>query len=116
MGNSASVVIIDSEETSRKIIKSYIENKQYFDIRNVISFREKLKELESRLNSDEKVSLQGHKIACLLFEVSVEIKMLLLDIEIDNEEVNEYLTLASKYLYDCGRIINIEVLCFEDKF
>jgi len=25
MGNSASVVIIDSEETSRKIIKSYIE-------------------------------------------------------------------------------------------
>ena len=98
------------------IIKSYIENKQYFDIRNVISFREKLKELESRLGNDEKVSLQGHKIACLLFEVSVEIKMLLLDIEIDNEDVNEYLTLASKYLYDCGRIINIEVLCFEDKF
>ena len=98
------------------IIKSYIDNKQYFDIRNVISFREKLKELENRLNTDEVVSLQGHKIACLLFEVSVEIKMLLLDIEIDNEDVNEYLTLASKYLYDCGRIINIEVLCFEDKF
>ena len=98
------------------LIKSYIENKNYIDIRHVISFREKLKELESRLNSDEKVSLQGHKIACLLFEVSVEIKMLLLDIEIDNEDVNEYLTLASKYLYDCGRIINIEVLCFEDKF
>ena len=98
------------------IIKSYIDNKQYFDIRNVISFREKLKELENRLNNDEVVSLQGHKIACLLFEVSVEIKMLLLDIEIDNEDVNEYLTLASKYLYDCGRIINIQILCFEDKF
>ena len=98
------------------LIKSYIENKNYIDIRHVISFREKLKELESRLGNDEKVSLQGHKIACLLFEVSVEIKMLLLDFNIDNEEFSEYLTLASKYLYDCGRIINIEVLCFEDKF
>ena len=98
------------------LIKSYIENKNYIDIRHVISFREKLKELESRLGNDEKVSLQGHKIACLLFEVSVEIKMLLLDFNIDNEEFNEYLTLASKYLYDCGRIINIQILCFEDKF
>ena len=98
------------------LIKSYIENKNYIDIRHVISFREKLKELESRLGNDEKVSLQGHKIACLLCEVSVEIKMLLLDFNIDNEEFNEYLTLASKYLYDCGRIINIQILCFEDKF
>ena len=98
------------------LIKSYIENKNYIDIRHVISFREKLKELETRLGNDEKVSLQGHKIACLLFEVSVEIKMLLLDFNINNEEFNEYLTLASKYLYDCGRIINIQILCFEDKF
>ena len=98
------------------LIKSYIENKNYIDIRHVINFREKLKELESRLGNDEKVSLQGHKIACLLFEISVEIKMLLLDFNIDNEEFNEYLTLASKYLYDCGRIINIQILCFEDKF
>ena len=40
----------------------------------------------------------------------------ILDIEIDNEEVNEYLTLASKYLYDCGRIVNNEILCFEEKY
>ena len=34
MGNSASVVIIDSEESSRKIIKSYIEKKQARGIKN----------------------------------------------------------------------------------
>ena len=97
------------------IKKSLIDNKNYIDIRNVIDLREKLKELDSRLNNETEVSLQGHKIACLLFEVSTIIKLFINEYKL-GEEINEYLLLASKYLYICGRIVNIEVLCFENKF
>ena len=91
------------------------QTKRYNDVRNVIKLREQLKELKTRLNDDDEVSLQGHKIACLLFEVSMEIKMLILDIDASYDDIIEYLSLASQYLYDCGRIINIEILCFENK-
>ena len=96
-----------------KIKQSLIDNKRYVDIRDVIKLREELKKLETKLD-DVQVSLQGHKIACLLFEVSTLINIFILDFDYD-EDMKEYLELASKYLFDCGRIINIEILCFEDK-
>ena len=96
------------------IKKSLLEEKDYVDIRDVIELRNYLKELKNRLSNDEKVLLDGHKIACLLFEISIEIKLLILKIDIEYNDIIEYLTLASQYLYDCGRIVNIEILCFEN--
>lgn len=96
------------------IKKSLSEEKDYVDIRDVIELRNYLKELKNRLPNDEKVLLDGHKIACLLFEISIEIKLLILKIDIEYNDIIEYLTLASQYLYDCGRIVNIEILCFEN--
>ena len=96
------------------IKKSLLEEKYYVDIRDVIELRNYLKELKNRLQNDEKVLLDGHKIACLLFEISIEIKLLILKIDIEYNDIIEYLTLASQYLYDCGRIVNIEILCFEN--
>jgi hypothetical protein len=107
--------IIEINEHIELINKTFKEQKNYIDVRNVIKLREQLKELKTRLNNDDEVSLQGHKIACLLFEVSMEIKMLILDIDASYDDIIEYLSLASQYLYDCGRIINIEILCFENK-
>lgn len=96
------------------IKKSLLENKDYVDIRNVIDLREKLKELRKRLPNEKEVSLQGHKIACLLFEVSTYIKLTILDFDKTKEDMIEYLSLSSEFLHDCGRIINIEILCFEN--
>ena len=96
------------------IKKSLLEEKDYVDIRDVIELRNYLKELKNRLSNDEKVLLDGHKIACLLFEISIEIKLLILKIDIEYNDIIEYLTLASQYLYECGRIVNIEILCFEN--
>ena len=96
------------------IKKSILDNKEYVDIRNVIDLREKLKELKTRLPNDNKVTLQGHKIACLLFEVSTYIKLIILEFDKTKEDVIEYLSLSSEFLHDCGRIINIEILCFEN--
>lgn len=96
------------------IKKSLLHDKEYIDIRDVLEIRNDLNEIEKSLNNDIQVLLDGHKIACLLFEVSVEIKLLILKFNNKYEDMIEYLTLASKYLYDCGRIINIEVLCFEN--
>ena len=107
--------IIEINEHIELINKTFKEEKNYIDVRNVIKLREHLKELKTRLTDDVEVSLQGHKIACLLFEVSMEIKMLILDIDSSYDDIIEYLSLTSQYLYDCGRIINIEVLCFENK-
>ena len=99
------------------INKSIKENKDYVDIRNVVTLRENYKELhESRLHNDDEVSLKGHKISCLLFEVSIEIKLLINESIVLNDEMKEYLEIASKYLYDCGRIVNNEILCFEEKY
>ena len=95
------------------IKQSLMDNKRYVDVRDVIEIRNELKELASKLNEDQ-VSLQGHKISCLLFEISTMIKLFILDFNYD-EDMKEYLEIASKYLYCCGRIINIEILCFEDK-
>lgn len=95
------------------IKKSLIDNKEYVDIRNVINLRENLQKLENRLNSDKQVLLQGHRIACLLFEVATLIKLAILEMDNSKEDMIEYLSLSSKYLYDCGRIVNIEILCFE---
>ena len=107
--------IIDINNDIDLIKKSMIDKKNYIDIRNVIDLREKLKELKTRINDEGEVSLQGHKIACLLFEVSAIIKLFINEYQLD-EEINEYLLLTSEYLYVCGRIVNIEVLCFENKF
>lgn len=96
------------------IKKSIIDNKQYIDIRDVIKFREDVKKLNSHLKEDVEVYLDGHKIACLLFEVSTIIKIISKNENI-NEDMKEYLALASKYLYDCGRIVNIEVLYYDNK-
>ncbi len=96
------------------IKKSLLENKDYVDIRNVIDLREKLKELKKRLPNEKEVTLQGHKIACLLFEVSTYIKLTILDFDKTKEDMIEYLSLSSEFLHDCGRIINIEILCFEN--
>ena len=105
--------IIEIMDSINKIKQSLIDNKRYIDIRDAIKLRNDLKELESKLNDDQ-VSLQGHKIACLLFEISTIIKIFMLEFDYD-EDMKEYLEIASKYLFDCGRIINIEILCFENK-
>ena len=97
------------------INKSLKDNKEYVDIRNVINLRENLKKLKDRLPNEENISLKGHRIACLLFEVATLIKLATLDFKLSYEDMIEYLTLASEYLYCCGRIVNIEILCFEEK-
>ena len=96
------------------IKKSLVESKDYVDIRNVINLRENLNKLQNRLTNDQEVLLQGHKIACLLFEVATLINLVILDFDNSKEDMIEYLTLASKYLHTCGRIVNIEILCFEE--
>ena len=96
------------------INKSLKDNKEYVDIRNVINLRENLNKLQNRLTNDQEVLLQGHKIACLLFEVATLINLVILDFDNSKEDMIEYLTLASKYLHTCGRIVNIEILCFEE--
>lgn len=98
------------------IKKSCIEHKNFVDIRDVIDFRIKLDELKSRLPNDDEILFDGHKIACLLFEVSIELKLLIIQFNKHiSEDMMEYLELASKYLYDCGRIVNIELLSYENK-
>ena len=59
--------------------------------------------------------LEGHKISCLLFETSKIIELFLEEFNLNDLDLKEYLLLASKYLYFCGRIINIEILSYEKK-
>ena len=106
--------IIDLNKSVYLIKKSLIDEKEYVDIRNVISLREHLKQLKTRVSEEKDVALDGHKIACLLFEVSTLIKMLVAKFDKTKEDIIEYLLLTSEYLYTCGRIINIEILCFEN--
>ena len=106
--------IIDINKSIYLIKKSLIDEKEYVDIRNVISLREHLKQLKTRVLEEKDVALDGHKIACLLFEVSTLIKMLVAKFDKTKEDIIEYLLLTSEYLYTCGRIINIEILCFEN--
>ena len=106
--------IIDINKSVYLIKKSLIDEKEYVDIRNVISLREHLKQLKTRVPEEKDVALDGHKIACLLFEVSTLIKMLVAKFDKTKEDIIEYLLLTSEYLYTCGRIINIEILCFEN--
>ena len=106
--------IIDINKSVYLIKKSLIDEKEYVDIRNVISLREHLKQLKTRVLEEKDVALDGHKIACLLFEVSTLIKMLVTKFDKTKEDIIEYLLLTSEYLYTCGRIINIEILCFEN--
>ena len=106
--------IIDINKDIYLIKKSLVDNKEYVDIRNVISLREHLKQLKTRVEEEKNVALDGHKIACLLFEVSTLIKMLVAKFDKTKEDIIEYLLLTSEYLYTCGRIINIEILCFEN--
>ena len=106
--------IIDINKDIYLIKKSLVDNKEYVDIRNVISLREHLKQLKTRVKEEKNVALDGHKIACLLFEVSTLIKMLVAKFDKTKEDIIEYLLLTSEYLYTCGRIINIEILCFEN--
>ncbi len=108
--------IYEINQNIHLIKKSCIEKKEYIDIRNVIAFRSQLAELEKRLPNDAKVTFDGHKISCLLFEVSIELKLLIS--QFSNflpEDMKEYLEIASKYLYDCGRIVNIELLSYDNK-
>ena len=97
------------------INKSLIDGKEYVDIRNVINLRENLKKLKNRLPNEESVSFKGHRIACLLFEVATLIKLVILDFDESYADMIEYLSLASEYCYCGGRIVNIEILCFEEK-
>ena len=106
--------IIDINKSVYLIKESLIDEKEYVDIRNVISLREHLKQLKTRVSEEKDVALDGHKIACLLFEVSTLIKMLVAKFDKTKEDIIEYLLLTSEYLYTCGRIINIEILCFEN--
>ena len=106
--------IIDINKSVYLIKKSLIDEKEYVDIRNVISLREHLKQLKTRVSEEKDVALDGDKIACLLFEVSTLIKMLVAKFDKTKEDIIEYLLLTSEYLYTCGRIINIEILCFEN--
>ena len=106
--------IIDINKDIYLIKKSLVDNKEYVDIRNVISLREHLKQLKTRVEEEKNVALDGHKIACLLFEVSTLIKMLVAKFDKTKEDIIEYLLLTSEYLYTCGRIINIDILCFEN--
>jgi hypothetical protein len=97
------------------ISQSIKDDKEYVDIRNVINLRENLKKLKTRLNNEDKVSLKGHRIACLLFEVATLLKLAILDFDESYEDMIEYLSLSSEYCYFSGRIVNIEILCFEEK-
>ena len=106
--------LIDINKDIYLIKQSIVGNKDFVDIRNVISLREHLKQLKTRVKDDKVVALDGHKISCLFFEVSTLIKMLVLKLNTSNEDIIEYLTLTSEFLYICGRIVNIEVLCFEN--
>ena len=108
--------INDINDDIDKIKKSFLEEKNYVDVRDVIKLRNNLKELKSRLSDDIIVSLKGHKIACLLFEVYSLIKLFVCEYPDINEDIKEYLLLASEYLYTSGRIVNNETLCFEIKF
>jgi len=94
------------------IKKSIIDNKEYIDIRDVIELRNELETLKGRLKNDKDVPLEGHKIACLLFEVKVLIELYVLEASKISEDMKEYLTLSSNYLYTCGKIINEEILCY----
>lgn len=96
------------------IKKSIEEEKEYVDIRDVIKLRKILDEIKATLNED-KIVLKGHKIACLLFEVSTYIKLLIHNFDKSKEDLIEYLLLSSEFLYCCARVVNIEILCFEDK-
>lgn len=107
--------INDINDNIELIKNGFIEQKQYLDIRDVIEFRNVLKELKSRLNDDIEVSLQGHKIACLLFEVSTLVKIFICDYKNLQEDICEYLQLISEYMYNCGRIVNQNTICFEKK-
>lgn len=96
------------------IKKGIIDNKAYVDIRNVISLREDISLLSTRIkNIDDRVLLEGHKTSCLLFEASKIIELFLEENNLNDLDLKEYLLLASKYLYLCGRIINIEILSYE---
>ena len=105
--------INDINDDIDKIKKSFLEEKNHVDVRDVIKLRNNLKELKSRLNDDIIVSLKGHKIACLLFEVYSLIKLFVCEYP---DIIKEYLLLASEYLYTSGRIVNNETLCYEIKF
>lgn len=106
--------IYDINQKIFLIKKSLIDQKEYVDIRNVIELRDQLKEIIKRVENDNEVFLSGHKIACLLFEASIEIKLFNNEFEILND-FKEYLLLASQYLYYCARVVNIELLCYENK-
>ena len=93
------------------IKKSLIESKQYIDIRNVVAFREDVKALKDRVKPENEIIFSGHKIACLLFEVSIYFKQL--NQAIKQEDYQEYMLLASEYTYLAGRLVNKELLSQE---
>ena len=111
--SNLSKTIIQINDDISLIKNSLIDNKDYLDIRDVIELRNALKELEKKVD-DEKVSLFGHKIACLLFEISTLIKLFILEFQDLKQDFKEYLEIASKYLYYCGKIINIEILYYKN--
>ena len=56
----------------------------------------------------------GHKVLSVEWDRKFENIDLYADIgTLTKEDIIEYLSLASKYLHICGRIVNIEILCFE---
>ncbi|MCI5744813.1 MAG: hypothetical protein MR270_00820 [Erysipelotrichaceae bacterium] len=99
------------------IKKSIIDQKEYIDIRNVINLRSLLENVKNTygFKSEEEISYDGHKIACKLFEIALEIKLFVIDNKMLNQDYLEYLSLASEFFIDCGRIINIKILCYDNK-
>ena len=95
------------------IKRSLIEDKEYLDIRDVIKMRNMVEEKKKEIKGyDGNPLYDGHKIACLLYEVSLEIEKLIIDLDISNEEFNEFLSLSSQYLSICARIVNKELLSY----
>ena len=72
------------------IKKGIIDNKAYVDIRNVISLREDISLLSTRIkNIDDRVLLEGHKTSCLLFEASKIIELFLEENNLNDLDLSE---------------------------
>lgn len=100
-----------------KIAKSLKEEKNQIDIRDVIELKEQLNQLKKNMPNNEEILLEGHKIACLLFEFSYQVEWVKIDLSQQqiNEDFVEYLDYVAQFCYFCARWVNINLLCFENK-
>lgn len=92
--------------------KTIIEKKDYIDIRDAMYLKNEVTNLKNILPNKE-IYLSGHKIACLLFEISFLLKKLKNEINV-NDDIKEYLENVCEYLFLSGRYVNIQLLCNEN--